>query len=299
MNFQKYRYHLFILLAGMSYSSLSIFFAMLTKQGVAVFSQVLWRAFLGAIFSLIIFKIFFKEKVKLEKKDYQYIFINAVIFVLGYTTYAGSIYLGTPMAKAIVLAYSYPIAVVILSYLLFKEIPKKKNLLALILSFCSLYILLEFWKVKSLLQINKGDLLAWLNSFCYGGVIVWGTKMRREIKINPCISLFYTLLIGIPILFILGWGLKLLGIGLYSPVLNINFGLGNWLILIGLGFFGTTLPVTLMYFGMTKLKSYVTSVLLLTEPVFVYLFGLLFFGQTLSLWTIIGGLGILVSVLLV
>jgi len=43
-----------------------------------------------------------------------------------------------------------------LSYILFHEIPSKKNWVAVILSFCSVLVLLEVWHIKHLDQFYKG-----------------------------------------------------------------------------------------------------------------------------------------------
>jgi len=208
-------------------------------------------------------------------------------------------FLGSPIAKAVALNYAYPIAVVFLTYVLFKDLPNKKNLLAIFLSLISIPLLLEIWKIKNISEISKGDFLAWLNSFFYGGMIVWGTKIRKETRLNPFTSLFYSLLLAILWLFILGFVLSLMNIDLYVPTIRINMKTVSWLTLMGLGLFGTVAPLSLIYFGATKLKPYVISVLLLTEPVWVYLFGLILFGQQLSFWAILGVIGILISILLI
>lgn len=295
---EKYRYHLSVLLAGFCYSGLGIFSALLTQQGVNPFNQVFWRIIIACGIAFLLSTLVFRQKLSLTLHEVQLLLINSFLFLFGFTTIAGSIYLGTPVAKAIILSYAYPVPVVILSYLLFKDIPSKKNVVAIVLSLTSLLLLFEVWTVMGISQVHPGDLLAWANSFFFGSIIVWGTKIRRDSKLHPVVSLFYTLLLSLPLLFLFGSVLGILRIELFSPVVIANFRSASWISLIGLAGIGTVAPLALIYYGATKLKSYVTSILLLTEPVWVYIFGVLYFGQTLSLWSLVGAIGILITVLL-
>lgn len=296
---KKYKYHLAVLLAALSYTSLPIFSTLLTHRQVSPFNQVYWRVTFGSIISFIIARLLLKQRLPINRNDLWHLIVNAFIFLFAFTTFSGSIYLGTPIAKAVALNYSYPVPVVILSYLFFKDLPGKRNFGAIILSLISVFALLEIWSLESLLEIHLGDFLAWINSVFLGFIIVWGTKMRRDTALNPFITLFYTLLFMLPLLFIFGTILDLSGFLLFTPSFGIPVNIDIWLILTGLSFIGTVLPLALIYFGASRLKPYITGILLLTEPVWVYLFGLILFHQSLSLWGILGIIGIIISVLLV
>lgn len=295
----KYKYHIAVLIAALSYTSLPIFSTLLTHRHVDLFNQVLWRAILGSIISFVIVRCFLKQRLLINKNDLWHLLANSLIFLFAFTTFSGSIYLGTPIAKAVALNYSYPVPVVILSYLFFKDLPGKRHLGAIILSLISIFALLEIWSLESLREIRLGDFLAWINSIFFGFIIVWGTKMRRDTTLNPFITLFYTLLFMLPPLFIFGTILSLSGFLLFTPSFNIPMNIYIWLILAGLSFIGTILPLALIYFGASRLKPYITGILLLTEPVWVYLSGLMLFHQSLSLWGVLGIIGIIISVLLV
>lgn len=294
----KYKYHFIVLLSGISWSTLSIFTAFASKLGINPFNQVFWRIFIGLLTSFFIAKFIFKKNFGIDQKSFIYFVINAFLFFFGFTTFSSSIYLGTPIAKAIALNYSYPLAVIVLSYILFKHIPSKKNILAIVISFISVLFLFEIWSVKNITQINIGDFLAWINSFAFAGIIVWGTKIRKYLKTNPFITLFYSWLVAIPLLIVCGFLINRLGIPLFYPIVKTNFGIQGWLSLLGLGTISSVLPISLMYFASSKLKPFVTSILLLSEPVVVYLAGIVLFGQVLSVWGFLGMVGIMISVVL-
>lgn len=294
---KKYKYHLLVFLAGVSWSTLSIFSALASKAGIDPFNQVFWRVTIGILSSLVVGALIFRQNFFLEKRAYKYLVLNGFFLFCGYTTTSAAIFLGSPIAKAVALSYSYPLTVIVLSYFIFKNIPSFKNWLAVIISLVSVALLMEIWKIKSFTQINGGDLFAWLNSFAFGAIIVWGTKIRKDLKLNPFITLFYSFVFLIFFLIILGFTMNFFNLSLFNLTFRNDFDI-NWLPLIGLGTISSVLPISLMYFGSTKLKSFTTSILLLSEPVFVYFAGVFFFNQALSLWGILGVLGILISVLL-
>ncbi len=296
----RFKYHFSVLLAGISWSTLAIFTKYSVQENIPSFSQVFWRLVIGAFSSLFIAVIIFKQKPFItNKRSLVYLLVNGLFFFLGFTTFAGAIYLGSPIAKAIALNYSYPIAVVLLSYMVFKHKPSMKNIVSIILSLISVALLMELWRVKSIAQINIGDLIAWLNSFAFAAIIVWGTKIKKDIKIGQFLVLayswFFSLLFFIPF----GLVMKIFEIPLFQFNAQINFSVNAWLLLIGLGTISSTVPLSLMYYGSSKLKPLATSILLLSEVVCVYLAGFALFGQELSLYGILGMIGIIISVLLV
>jgi len=295
---KKYRFHALIFLAGLSYSFLAVFTAALSKQGIDAYNQVFWRLTIASIIVFFVGKYVFKQKMIIDVKQFKYILVNSLLFVFGFSTFAASVYLGTPIAKAIALNYSYPITVVFLAYIFFKDKPNLKNIIAIFISILSVGLLLEVWKIQNVSEIHLGDLLAWINSFLYGSIIVWGTKIRKDTKLNPFVMLFYTLLTAIPGLLVLGTITRYFNLSFFNYSLRLNFSTISWFSLAGLCMMGTVLPYILIYSSVTKLKPLVTSILLLSEPLFVYLFGILFFNQYLSFWGLLGMLGIMVSVVL-
>ena len=292
----KYRYHLYVLLAGMVWSTLGLFTQLLTDAQVDLFSQVFWRLVIGTIGSVVL-ALIFKQKMAKTKKEWHLVIINAVIFLLAYTTFPISIYLGTPIAKAIVLVYAYPLTIVPLSYWILGDKVTRRNLLAIGTTLISLAIIFEVWTLENM-KISTGEIMALFNSLCASAVVVWGAKIRRETKMGSAAMMANSFILSIPMLFGLGWLMNLMGINLFVPTITVNWGVVWWW-LLGLGLLATVAPVGLLYAGSRHVKPNVSGVLMATEPVWTYLWGWLFFGQTLAWTTIIGGVGILLSVLLV
>jgi drug/metabolite transporter (DMT)-like permease len=294
MFLQKPKYHISILLAAFSYSSLSVISTLLTNQHIDAFTQIAFRAFFSAIILGMIRNIY-GEKLILGKKELVYVIINSFVFIGAFTTFSLAIYLGSPIARVAALANAYPFTIIILSYVLFREIPSKKNWVAVILSFCSVLVLLEVWHIKHLGQFYIGDIFAFANSFFFGGIIVFGRKMRTETRLNSYQSLFFTLLFMIPLLFLFG---SLLRMPFFIPRVQINLPIISWLTL-GLAAIATVTPLVLLYISISKINAIVVSVLLLTELMWTYIFGLVLFHQSVTLWGALGIVGIMTATLLV
>lgn len=291
---KSYRYHGLVLLAGISWSTLAVFSKLLSELGVDVFNQVFWRLILCTLLTYVTARIA-HIPAPLSRKQIVPLVINALIIILAWITIAAAIFLGTPIAKAIVLSYAYPVSVIILTYLLLHESPSRKHILAMVLSIVSLGFLLEIWTVTSLARLQPGDIYAWTNSVAFAGMIVWGTKLRRTSSMHPVATLMYTCLFALPMYLLVSVFFSLSGFSLLLPQITTGFSAAAWGSLLGLSLFATVIPMTLMYAGAKHIKPFVTSILLLTEPIGVYIWGLTLFGQQLSLWSIIGAIGILIA----
>lgn len=295
--FEKYKYYLSLFGAALCYTFLVLSSAYLSKIHINLFEQVFWRLLLGTLFAGLICA--FQSDFKIEKREIKYLLINTFIFLAAFITFAGGIALGTPIAKAVALNYSYPLIVIFLSYLLFKELPALKHLIAIIISLLSVGLLIEVWKIKNLSQIELGDFVAWLNSWFYGAILVFGRKLRLSTNLKPFKTIFYSHLFALPLLFMVSFIFVFFDTQFLAIQIHLDFSFQNWLIIIVSTFFGSIAPLALIYIAISKVKPVIASLILLTEPLWVYIGGLLFFDQSLSLMPLIGIFGIISAVLLI
>ena len=294
-----FRDYLLLLFAGFSFSSLAVFSELATRLSIDGFNQIVWRALFAMILSGIAAFLFYKQSIRLTANELTHMLVNGLLLAGGISTFSLGIYLGSPIAKAVALNYAYPLVVIVGSYLLFKEKPTVKGWVAVVISLVSVAILLEVWNIQNLFTLNIGDMLELLNSVFYGALIVYGKKISTDTNLHPLKSLFYSYLVATPCLFILG--LFIIHV-LDIPTIGTSL---QWLTipqnltLLGLAAFGMVLPLALMYTAISRVKAYVAGILLLTEPLWVYIFGLLLFQQALSIWGLLGMLGIIIAVLLI
>jgi len=299
INIKIYRNHLLLLGAGFSFSTLAVFSEIATRLHVDGFNQMIWRTIFAAILSIIAAIGVYKQHIQISNLQLKYLLINACLFVGGITTFSLGIYLGSPIAKAVALNYAYPLIVILLSYIFFKETPSIKGWVATFLSLLSVSLLLEIWTINNFFSLNVGDMLELLNSVFFGAMIVYGKKIRNEAELHPFAILSYSYLFTIPLLFALGFLLMNVfhmdAIGVPIRVLTFE----QYLSLFGLALFGMVVPMSLIYAGVSKIRAHIAGILLLTEPLWVYVFGMLLFQQNLSFWGIMGIIGIVISVILV
>lgn len=295
----SYRNHVYVFLAAFGFSLLTVLSLVLTNQRIDVFNQVIWRMAMGSLAAFLIARFGFRQQLSLSYAEVKLLAIQSLVLIFAVMTFSGAIYLGTPIAKAVMLNYAYPLSVVLFTYLVFRELPSRRQWLAIGLSLVSLVFLLEVWTVDSLTQFHPGDVLAFLHSIFYAALIVWGAKIRKTTHTSSLKIVAYSFLAAIPGIVLFGYLFRLLGFSLYAAPLRFDFSAVTWLTFLAISLFGSTVPTALAYAALSKLKPYLATVLLLTEPVWVYLFGLFLFGQQLSIWGILGGVGILASILLV
>lgn len=292
-------YYVQLLLAGFCFSALAVFSEIATRLSVDGFNQMVWRSVYAMIFAGLMAFVLLKQKLSLNKNELKHVVVNGLLFVGGISTFSLGIYLGSPIAKAVALNYAYPLVVIFGSYILFKELPTKKGWIATILSLISVGLLLEIWKIPNLFSLNIGDGLELLNSVFYGSLIIYGKKMGQDTNLHPLKSLFYSYLVAAPALFLLGLFiinvLHISAIGTSIHLLNVQQNLS----LMGLGLLGMVLPLYLIYKAMSKVKAYIAGIFLLTEPLWVAVFGFILFHQSLSVWGLLGMLGIVLSVSLI
>ena len=90
----------------------------------------------------------------------------------------------------------------------------------------------------------------------------------------------------------------------FSPVQIISFSVGLNLrmtalpCLMGIAVTGTLVPYLLLYFGLRKIEATTASILLLLEPVSVFIMGKVILSEPVKLSQIIGGFCILTAVFL-
>lgn len=298
--FRKYKYHVSLLAAALGYAGISVFATLLTRQNIDAFSQIQGRAFFGALTTFIILKFSINNSLALTKKEFIYLVFSSFLLVGAYTTAILSIFLGTPIAKADALIFTYPITVVAFSYIFLKDIPSLKQIIAIILSLTSAMILLEIWKTGSIGTIRTGEIMALICSVFYSVIIVFGRIISVKTKLPPLKITFYSLFLLIPQLWILGLILdRFFNIQILQPHLTLSLPWVSWLTLLAFGLISTTLPNNLFYIGMSRVKPNVASLLLVTELAWVSILGIVLFGQTLSIIAIIGIIGICAAVLLI
>lgn len=183
-----------------------------------------------------------------------------------------------PIAEAVLLNYTAPIFVALLSPRVLREKTSKRTAIALILSFIGI-ILILFSPAK--LQFNGGQLSGIAIGISAGlsyALFIMLSK-RTVAYINQ-----YTLA-----LYANFFASLILAPGLITLTLT-NFPQPHiWILLLTLGVVNTAFALSLYYSGLRKVRAQEAAVLTYLEPVSAAFYGLLFLGQFLTVEAIVGG----------
>ncbi|WP_074407956.1 DMT family transporter [Aquimarina megaterium] len=188
----------------------------------------------------------------------------------------------TTISNVMILFYSWPIFVNILSVFFFKERMSKKQLLFLMMAFVGLIILSSN---RTIDHKNKGDYIGVLAALCSAigyavNVMIFKSEMNNYTKHE---IIFYqnimSALIFLPF-FIID----------FPNLTGYDMGWGTLLgILVG------TIAVSLFFYGLRYLKASVTSSIMYIEVLSGTILGYFFFKDTLNANMVIGGILIVLS----
>lgn len=278
-------------LSGVSFGTLPLFVTWLSRAGVGVWLQVAVRLVVSiAVFAFILLKVAPGNARPVSRRQWGLVAFNGFLMVSAFTTYVLSISLGTPPAKAILLVYLYPVFVALLSSRVLGERLTWRRRLGIAAGVAGAAVMVEFWAIRSLGQIQPGDFFALGNSAVYAGVVVLGRRGSVREGIRPLALTMWSFVFGLGWLCLGGLGMRLANWGgdvfLGVPRAVTPRTLGDFL---GIAIFGTAIPYSLMYAGLHRTEATTASVLLLVEPISVIAMSALFLGQSIGLWQAVGG----------
>ncbi|MFY1047965.1 DMT family transporter [Chryseobacterium sp. GP-SGM7] len=237
------------------------------------------------LFSLIFLLPFVYKKIKtVDKKSWIIILFSGVFLAIDLILWNTSFHL-TSVANANLFVNLVPFTTIPLSYFLFKEKPSKNFLLGLGISILGILLLMSGKLSISSSGNYKGDFLAFLASVFYGLFLLSVYKVR--LKIDAATLMFISGLGSIPVLLIAAQTTETI---IFPP--NVK----ELSILIGLALFSQLLGQGLLSYCLGKISILLSSVIILSQPVFAAVYAYFIFGETLSLKEILGIIIILAGV---
>lgn len=288
------------MMAGVSFGTLPLFVTWLNRAGAGVWLQVMVRLLVSiALFAFILLKVSPGNARPQTARQWAFVAINGLLMVSAFTTYVLSISLGTPPAKAILLVYLYPVFVALLGLRALGERLTWPRGLGILAGVVGAAVMVEFWNIGSLGQIQPGDFLALANSVVYAGVVVLGRRGSVRENIRPLALTMWSFVFGVGWLGLAGLGMRLTHWGT-AIFLAVPQSVSLHLVadFLGIAIFGTAIPYGLMYAGLHRTEASAASVLLLVEPVSVIVMSMVFLRQPIGFWQGVGGAVILGAAML-
>jgi drug/metabolite transporter (DMT)-like permease len=184
----------------------------------------------------------------------------------------------TTAANAIVLQYSAPIFVLIISMIFFKKRPKPLDLIAVFVVFVGMALFFfDHLRADAML----GNILACLSGVTFAGVFL----MNKSPKAKPEESVLLGHIINT-------------AIGMPFVIMNVTFEPAAWGAIALLGIFQLGLAYVLFTIGIKLTPPISASLIATLEPLLNPIWVLLLTGEEPGVWALIGGVIVIITVVI-
>lgn len=232
-------------------------------------------AFYRILFAEIILLPFVYKDLKNVSKQFWIIILFSGVFLAMDLILWNKSFSYTTVANANLFVNLVPFTTIPLSYFFFKEKIRKPFLIGLLITLFGVLVLMS----KNLQgQGNiKGDGLAFAASIFYGLFLISVYKVRLKMNIST-------------LMFISGLGsLPILALGIFTvEKIQLPTTATDILFLIGLALFSQLLGQGLLSFSMKKISITLSSIIILTQPIFSAIYAFVIFHETLTKIEILG-----------
>ena len=270
------------ILAAISYGTNPLFALPMYSQSFGVNSVLFYRYLFAVLIYGLWLKIFKNTSFKISLKEFFALFIFGIIFSFS-SIFMFSAFKYIDSGLACTILFAYPLIVAVISRVVFKEKMPKVIWFALCIVLCGIFLLYN-GKPDSSLNI-KGIIFVLISAFSYSIYMV-GIKYINIIKhIKPDKLSFYVMLFGLSVYI---WNLKFC-----TELQMIN----NWFVFIcaiGLAIFPTIISLETITFAIKFIGATKTAVIGALEPLTALFFGVLLFGEALTV-KIICGIGLILA----
>ncbi len=221
------------------------------------------------------------KKIRLKDKKI-YLFSFSILQLTTMLAFFVSI-LKASVSVAVLLLYSAPVYITVLSPLLLKERSTRKGWFALVLSISGILLIADFGKIDPL-QHPLGILVGVLSGISYAFQVMISKYISDTY--SGYTQAFWSFLIAMLLLIPAGF--------VPSGVVS-----GNLIYLLLLAVFPTILAVSLYFNGLKKVKASSAGILGLIEPLSAVILAVLILNENISIPVILGGALILAGAALV
>ena len=277
-------YSLFVILAGVLWGIISVFLKGLYSMGFTALQVMFFRGFISSIFMGIFLLIKDKSLLKFELKDIWMFLGTGVISLTFFSLCYFYTILESGASVAVILLYTSPIFVLIMSVLLFKEQITFSKIVALILTFVGCVLVSGIGGHSGLNA--KGFFIGLCAGFGYALYSIFSRFALK--KYNSLTVTFYTFLFSAISI------IPFCSISKVPALINSK----SILLSCGIALLCTALPYIFYTIGLQGLETGKAAVLVTVEPLVATLIGFLLWKEQVSFFKVIGILLILVSVLL-
>lgn len=193
------------------------------------------------------------------------------------------------MAGAVVMLYTSPITVSILSYFIFKEPITRRKISAIVITLVGCAMTASGGNMDLAAISLTGIGLGLIAGFCFGTLSIT-SRLASEDE-DPFAMTYYTLLFGM---------LGLMLMGTVRGVGQVEFDLRLIIIALGAGAISVAIPYFIFSIGISMLKeASMAPILSSSEIPAAAIYGFVLFGEELGVWKIAGIILVFISIVLI
>ncbi|PSP83214.1 EamA family transporter [Halobacteriales archaeon QS_1_68_17] len=273
---------LFVLVAAVGFGTLAIFGKLAERTGLARPTLLILRFAIGAAIVWAVLAVRGEAKLLRGRLLVAMLGLGVVYGFLTISYFWGLSFLTAGLTG--IIFYTYPVHVVALSALFLDDRLTLRLVVGLVLSLGGVVLVIGVGRVDPNLFGVALVLTAALGVAVY---MVAGRALTADT--SPRLLVAHALLAAAGTL-----AVRWLVAGAPLPRTSAHAGIA-----LGIGLFGTAIPMLLLYEGLSRISANHASVLGTAEPVATVALGVLVLGESLSPTTLVGGLLVLTGVLLV
>jgi len=274
-------------LAGVLWGIISIFLKNLVNAGFTSMQVLAMRSVLSALF-MFIFLLFKNRKLlKIELRDLWMFVGTGVISLTFFSVCYFHTIIESGASVAVILLYTSPIFVLLLSALIFKEKITKFKIIALVLTFAGCIL------VSGAGGENHLSLRGFLIGLCAGlGYALYSIFSRFALKKYDSLTVtFYTFLFS---------SLSAVPLSNAAAMIPLSLSMNSTsvLLLCGIALVCTVLPYIFYTYGLTGLENSKAAIFVTVEPLVGTLVGILLWHEEITLFKACGILFIFTALLI-
>lgn len=289
MSDSQHRWAYFYVFLGASlWGIIGLYIDELSRAGFTSLQIVTLRVVCASVMLVVFVGIKDSKLLKIDVRD-SLSFIGTGIFSTVFFSWAYFTAIGeVSLSVAVILLYTGPAFVVILSRLFFGEPITARKIGALVLTLLGCVLVIKVFPISADHISWYGMLIGLGSGFGYALYSIFGKHALN--KYHPLTVITYTFVFASVAL------LPTSGITIEAGQLSDS---RIWLQILGLGFFPTALAYFLYTLGLSMIETGRASIAATIEPVVATLLGIFIFGETLTIYQVFGILLVLLGVILV
>ena len=283
---KTYLHYLYVILAAACWGVIGLFNRILGELGVDVLQRVTIRNFGALLVLTAVFAVIRRDVFRVKLRHLPLFLGSGIVSVLGLSIVYFQCQMECSLAVAGILLYLAPSFVVLMSAALWKAPITRRKVAALVLALvgCGLVSGLVGGEVTA---SPRGLLLGVASGFCYATYTIFSHYALRH---YDSLTMTYWTFVFAGLGSLAFWDTAAI-----TAALADGRGIAGAL---GLAVIATALPYLLYTKGLEGVESGKASIIANVEPVVGALVGVFVFGETLSLWVILGIVCVLGGVLL-